>query len=741
MLQNRYDVLLISDFRFPGGTASAVAEEIRANAAAGYRTALVHLEAPNLTYPFPTNPKIKRLIEAGLADLFYADEPIEAPLTLVHSPHVLHGLPQRSLAVNTERRLLVVHHPPFDANGKPNYDLTAVHLHAEELLSGEVSLAPVGPLVREQFARLPTSLPTFDNDWYNVVDVSLWHVTRTHRSDRIPVLGRHSRPDWRKWPDSRHDILAAYPDDTRFRVRVLGRAPFLLNALGAYPRTWDVLPFDAEPPERFLAGLDFFVYYHHSTWVEAFGCTIAEALASGAVAILPTHLAPLFGEAAVYAELAEVKDCVLRYHLDHRAYAEQSERGRNAVATRFSHSAHLTRLRSLIGPPRRIAVALGAAVASRAQSRASSGERRRRVLFLSSDGVGMGHLSRLLAIARRCRPPLQSVFVTMSQAARVVREMGFLVEYLPYHGYLGCDIYRWNKYLRDELNELIAFYQAAVVICDFNSPFQGVIDAAADNPDTWFVWCRRGMWQPGAGLKFIERERHFQVVLEPHDLAGVVDAGPTMRSRDRTRVVPPIRLLDEAEMLPRERARRELGLDLDRPAIIIQLGSGNNYDYAAVQRLVLQHLLARSDAQVAVAEWLMADRPLTLPPAVISLRRFPLARWFRAFDAAISAVGYNSYHELIFARLPTLFVPNENPSQDDQLARARYADRHGLGLCVRAHEIYRLRPALDRLLDSSERLAIASRCAALHLRNGAADAAAILEELSYVRRADRSRTA
>jgi UDP-N-acetylglucosamine--N-acetylmuramyl-(pentapeptide) pyrophosphoryl-undecaprenol N-acetylglucosamine transferase len=76
-----------------------------------------------------------------------------------------------------------------------------------------------------------------------------------------------------------------------------------------------------------------------------------------------------------------------------------------------------------------------------------------------------------------------------------------------------------------------------------------------------------------------------------------------------------------------------------------------------------------------VAEWLMSEQPLQLPQGVVRVRRFPLSRFFRAFDAAISAVGYNSLHELIFAGLPTLFVPNENPSQDDQLARTRYAER------------------------------------------------------------------
>ena len=59
----QYDIVLLSDFRFPGGTSSAIAEEIKANAAAGYRTALVQIEAPNLTFPFPINPKIRTLID------------------------------------------------------------------------------------------------------------------------------------------------------------------------------------------------------------------------------------------------------------------------------------------------------------------------------------------------------------------------------------------------------------------------------------------------------------------------------------------------------------------------------------------------------------------------------------------------------------------------------------------------------------------------------------------------------
>jgi len=42
------DVALVSDFRFPGGTSSSLATEIRAQAAVGYGTGLIQLPAPLL---------------------------------------------------------------------------------------------------------------------------------------------------------------------------------------------------------------------------------------------------------------------------------------------------------------------------------------------------------------------------------------------------------------------------------------------------------------------------------------------------------------------------------------------------------------------------------------------------------------------------------------------------------------------------------------------------------------------
>ena len=154
-----FDIVLLGDFRFPGGTSSAIAEEIKAGAAAGYRIALIHLEAPILLQPFPINPRIRALIDAGRVTIGDPDQPIDAGLAIVHNPHVLQGLPIRPLALRAEQRLLVVHHPPHTTDGEPYYDVPAVRLHAEETLGGEVAWAPVGPLVRAQFERMTDSPP------------------------------------------------------------------------------------------------------------------------------------------------------------------------------------------------------------------------------------------------------------------------------------------------------------------------------------------------------------------------------------------------------------------------------------------------------------------------------------------------------------------------------------------------------------------------------------------------------
>ncbi len=712
-----YDVVLISDLRLPGPTGRAIAAEIRAQAGAGYRTALLHVRSPLLGRPHPINPLIRQTIDEGLADWLDPDAAGTARLAVAHHPGVFAEPPARVPRLVAEQKLLVVNHPLFDPLGRPYFDRPSHLLSLEDLLGGGVHLAPAGAQIRAELAAAGWPLPLLERDWPPVLEGGRV-TTPARRAWPSPiVIGRHGELDPLAWPQPLPLLLAAYPDDAELELRVLADRRRLAALLGELPVNWTVIDPAITPVGTFLAGLDCYVHLGADA-VQPVRIEVVEALASGLPVVLSAALAVEFGDAAAYVETDGLRAAIRGLERP-STRAVLAQRAGDLVARRFSPNAHVERLRALIGPP-----ASTRSLVLRREKRP-----RQRVLFVSSNGIGMGHLTRLLAVARRCPRAIEPVFLAMSQAARVVEEFGYLVEFTAHHLYLDLDVERWNQALRAQLGEMIGFYDARALLFDGNVPYRGLVDARSDHPGLPFLWCRRGMWLPAAGRTGLERARHFDAVLEPRDLAESYERGATAYHGDHRRPVEPILLLDRSELLDRGAACAELGLDPERPALLIQLGSRNNYDYGELFEIAHAHLRRRYDVQLAVAEWLIAETAPDLPPGAIALQTYPLCRYFAAFDGAISAVGYNSYHELIHYGLPTIFVPNEHPSMDDQLMRALFAARRGLGLCVRTAEPYRVRDAIDRLMDPAERAAIKERCRALAPGNGAEAAAALVEEL------------
>ena len=222
---------------------------------------------------------------------------------------------------------------------------------------------------------------------------------------------------------------------------------------------------------------------------------------------------------------------------------------------------------------------------------------------------------------------------------------------------------------------------------------------------------RRGFWRVGSGATALEREIAFDAVIEPEDLAELVDRGPTTKQRSRT-----IRVgADQAA--GRGRAADAGGGPAARSTcrrdgfcVLIQLGAGNNFDFSAVQ----ERILARLGAIPELRRWRCSIRRSATgrcrsEAGVRILRQFPSSRYLHAFDCVVSAVGYNSFHELVLSGTPSLFVPNEHPMMDDQRARAEHAERMGWSLAARTVEIYRLSEKLERLLDPEERARHAPR--------------------------------
>ncbi|MDQ3973738.1 MAG: UDP-N-acetylglucosamine--LPS N-acetylglucosamine transferase [Actinomycetota bacterium] len=325
---------------------------------------------------------------------------------------------------------------------------------------------------------------------------------------------------------------------------------------------------------------------------------------------------------------------------------------------------------------------------------------------------------------------IKPVMFTLSQALPVVREQGFYVEFLYSAGYAGSDRSNWNAVFERRLEQVLATYDPRVVVFDGTYPYRGLLQAIGRHPSRKFVWCRRAMWRKGIGGKNLECSKLFDVILEPGEFAAEADRGLTVARRQEAAVLSPILYCDPSELLTREETERRLGLASDRLNVLVQLGAGNINDISSAVGMCVDRLRREPQVQVVVAESTIAGTSVALPAGVLRLSAYPLSRFYRAFDLSVSAAGYNSYHELVGYGVPALFVPNTETALDDQLARARYAEKVGVARVWDKPTLEALDRALVDLLDDERRQRLAEQARKLAFDNGAARAADILAELA-----------
>jgi UDP:flavonoid glycosyltransferase YjiC (YdhE family) len=220
----------------------------------------------------------------------------------------------------------------------------------------------------------------------------------------------------------------------------------------------------------------------------------------------------------------------------------------------------------------------------------------------------------------------------------------------------------------------------------------------------------------------MSRRQVFDMVVEPGELAAALDRGLTVAERSETLRVAPITLLGNDELLSREQARAHLGLDRDRPCVLLMLGSYRTGETDAISGHALDRLAEWEDAQIAVPKSMTPASRAALPPNAVGIDAHPLSRYFNAFDAALSGAGYNAFHELVGAGVPTVFVP-QTTKTDDQVARARFAAGEGLGLDLHPFSEARLDECLAVVRDPVARDAMRTRLAELPSTDGAAEAA------------------
>jgi len=351
-----YSVILASEFRMKGGSTRSNIEELKVQQQHGISFAVVPM------YRYDISPSISEvemlydhLDPACVQFLAYGEE-ASCDLLIIRYPPVLRYYQRYLPQIRARNVVVIVNQPPFSdysPKGVKRYDLPAANARVVDWLGVEPIWYPIGPLVREALNRHHSNDIPFirlaDKDWCNIIDLSTWHfrdAAPCHITSGSSLrIGRHSRDERLKWIESRESLLNAYPESDNYEIHVLGGAKSVKRIFGGrLPRNWTVYEFGSIDPRDFLSGLDFFVYYTNTAWVESFGRVIIEAMAIGVPVVLPYVYRQLFEDAALYADPADVQRVIQGLASNPSTYRAHVAKARRFVESRFGFDAHLSRL-------------------------------------------------------------------------------------------------------------------------------------------------------------------------------------------------------------------------------------------------------------------------------------------------------------------------------------------------------------------------------------------------------------
>jgi UDP-N-acetylglucosamine--N-acetylmuramyl-(pentapeptide) pyrophosphoryl-undecaprenol N-acetylglucosamine transferase len=362
-----------------------------------------------------------------------------------------------------------------------------------------------------------------------------------------------------------------------------------------------------------------------------------------------------------------------------------------------------------------------------------------RIVNYAINGVGTGHVTRLIAISRwlrrhakRLEVEAEIYFLTSSEAGALLFAERFPAFKLPSRTVVaeaGIDETRFVDLARRWVGETLNALEPDLLLVDTfpQGYFEELGPLLIECPKTAFIY--RPLKEIHAGLpEFQNALSHYNLILVPeYEQNEPVLVPPSVR--DRVRYIGPMMLRERAEILSREEARKVLGIANDRLAVYISAGGGGDPN---AERLIEAGYKALSG--IPGLHLVIGAGPLYRGNCIYSdhltwLAQGNAAEFMAAFDIAVSAAGYNSFNELMHFGVPAVFLPQEKWA-DDQKARAERAVSAGAAVVLESGaDGLALRQIIERFRDPAERVSAARSARNLVPHNHASEAATALLRL------------
>lgn len=350
------------------------------------------------------------------------------------------------------------------------------------------------------------------------------------------------------------------------------------------------------------------------------------------------------------------------------------------------------------------------------------GENRDSIVLFPTNGVGFGHFTRLLAVANKLKkinPEVEIVFFTTMPTLHILADFGFPSYHVSgRYRYKEMDPGVWNSICEEMLNMVFAIHRPKAFVFDGAFPYRGMLNAIKSQEDSMLkVWLRRGSIRKGSRNIPVGSIKNFHAIIRPGDSVGIDSEDELDHGTSLVRCNP-IVLMDSEDMEPHGALKKRLGIPDEALLCYVQLGAGKINDIDSEINMVLNGLSKHEHVYAVVGESMLGERISADFERVRVLRDYPNYRYFKDFDFAVMAGGYNSFHEAIQSRLPTICLPNLKTGRDDQLARAKVAEEAGCMVVIIDKKRHTIQAAIDRMIEPEVRDIMRNNAQLIQRENG-----------------------
>lgn len=299
------------------------------------------------------------------------------------------------------------------------------------------------------------------------------------------------------------------------------------------------------------------------------------------------------------------------------------------------------------------------------------------------NGVGLGHITRLSALSlglKHNQPEnieFEPLFFTNSEAASLLSTFGFPHVTVPSKRLMKGSSFSLGDQARFYSNTFATVFEQFrpdVIVSDtFPLGVFRDLEFMLRNSKAFHVFIHRAQKKEVYSAFIIDAQLLYDLIIAPHPIES--EYIPLPENPPPLIWSNPLFMTDDNIQHETNRLRINLAIPPDAQVLLINLGGGGDENHDLLLSTLFK-IIGQLPNHIYViwAVGLLSDSKLAfeIPSHHRIINQYPLTAVYPLVTMAIATAGYNSFHELLYHRIPTIFLPQDR-GYDDQFSRVNRA--------------------------------------------------------------------